>query len=43
VSTPDEKKEATAHVDLHDKPGGLHPLLKRLVGKIERLERESLQ
>jgi hypothetical protein len=25
VSTQDEQKEATAHIDLHDKPGGLHP------------------
>jgi hypothetical protein len=25
----DEQKEATAHVDLHDEPGGLHPPLKR--------------
>jgi hypothetical protein len=28
VSTQDEQKEATAHVDLHDEPGRLHPPLK---------------
>jgi hypothetical protein len=28
LSTQDEQKEATAHVDLHDEPAGLHPPLK---------------
>jgi hypothetical protein len=27
VSTQDEQKEATSHVDLHDTPGGPHPPL----------------
>jgi hypothetical protein len=45
VSTQDERKEATAHVDLHDERGGLHPPLKnslRHLGKINIFLRASI-